>query len=193
MADANRFNIWWRAGLCGVLSVSLLAGVGCASTEPSGRKSGSPGKSRRSGVGTAMPSLVVKRLGNGKALDLGALHDKVALVDIWASWCGPCKEEMPLLDEMAGRLKSKRIEIIAVSIDEDRESATAFLSSRKDWRLTVAHDPEGKVPDILKPGKMPTSYVIDKEGIIRYVNEGFSRDDIAKLEKRLVELAESAS
>jgi thiol-disulfide isomerase/thioredoxin len=115
------------------------------------------------------------------------------LVDIWASWCAPCKEEMPLLDEMAGRLKDKGVQVIAVSIDEDRESAQEFLSSRPSWSLTVAHDPKGKLPEALHPGKMPSSYVLDADGIIRYVNEGFERGDLKTLEKRLVALAAEAS
>ena len=136
-----------------------------------------------------MPSIVVKALEGKRKIDLGALRGKVVLVDIWASWCAPCMEEMPLLDEMAARLKHKGVEIIAVSVDEDRESATTFLSKRPSWTLTVLHDPDGKVPEILKPAKMPTSYVVDADGIIRYVNEGFERGDIKGLEARLTKLA----
>ena len=102
-------------------------------------------------------------------------------------------EEMPLLDEMAGRLKKKGVQIIAVSVDEDKDSAQTFLSSRPSWSLTVAHDPKGKLPEVLQPGKMPSSYVVDAEGIIRYVNEGFERADLKVLEKRLVALAAEAS
>jgi thiol-disulfide isomerase/thioredoxin len=140
-------------------------------------------------VGAPMPSIVVRQIDGRRKIDLGALKGKVVLVDIWASWCGPCMEEMPLLDAMAARLKSKGVEIIAVSVDEDKASAQQFLSSRPSWSLTVAHDPKGKLPEALQPSKMPSSYVMDSEGIIRYVNEGFERKDIKVLEKRLVALA----
>jgi len=140
-----------------------------------------------------MPSVLVKHFDGGGKIDLGSLKGKVVLVDIWASWCAPCKEEMPLLDEMAGRLKKKGVEIIAVSVDEDKESAQEFLSSKPSWALTVAHDPKGKLPEALHPGKMPSSYVVDAEGIIRFVNEGFERSDLKTLEKRLVTLAAEAS
>jgi thiol-disulfide isomerase/thioredoxin len=136
-----------------------------------------------------MPSIVVKAIEGKRRIDLGALRGKVVLVDIWASWCAPCMEEMPLLDEMAVRLKKKGVEVIAVSVDEDRESAEAFLGKRASWTLTVAHDPKGKVPKVLQPSKMPTSYVVDAEGIIRYVNEGFERGDMKGLEARLTALA----
>jgi thiol-disulfide isomerase/thioredoxin len=169
---------------------------GCASSEASREDTETPGKKQSHGtgkVGAPMPSVLVKHFEGGGKIDLGSLKGKVVLVDIWASWCAPCKEEMPLLDEMAGRLKNKGVQIIAVSIDEDRDSAQEFLSSRPSWSLTVAHDPKGKLPEVLHPGKMPSSYVLDAEGIIRYVNEGFERGDLKTLEKRLVALAAEAS
>jgi thiol-disulfide isomerase/thioredoxin len=181
---------------------ALAVNDGCASSEAGREDTETPAKkqSRKSGnsgnggkVGGPMPSVVVKRFEGGGKIDLGALKGKVVLVDIWASWCAPCMEEMPLLDEMAGRLKQKGVQIIAVSVDEDKESAQTFLSSRPSWSLTVAHDPKGKLPEVLQPGKMPSSYVVDADGIIRYVNEGFERGDLKVLEKRLVALATDAS
>lgn len=169
---------------------------GCASSEASREDAQTPGKKHSHNsakVGGPMPSVFVKHFEGGGKIDLGSLKGKVVLVDIWASWCAPCKEEMPLLDEMAGRLKDKGVQVIAVSIDEDRESAQEFLSSRPSWSLTVAHDPKGKLPEVLHPGKMPSSYVLDAGGIIRYVNEGFERGDLKTLEKRLVALAAEAS
>ncbi|HEX2659444.1 MAG TPA: TlpA disulfide reductase family protein [Polyangia bacterium] len=186
-----------RATLAALLICCMpLAPAGCASSD-SARSASAGGKAggKKSGgrVGAPMPSVIVRELNGKRKIDLGALQGKAVLVDIWASWCAPCMEEMPLLDDMATRLKKKGIEIIAVSVDEDKESATTFLGSRPSWSLTVAHDPEGKVPEILRPAKMPTSYVLDGEGIIRFVNEGFERGDLAKLESRLKTLAGDAS
>jgi thiol-disulfide isomerase/thioredoxin len=180
---------------CAVALAGAVTG-GCASSESSREDTETPGnkQSHKSGkVGAPMPSVLVKHFEGGGKIDLGSLKGKVVLVDIWASWCAPCMEEMPLLDDMAGRLKKKGVEIIAVSVDEDKESAQAFLSSRPSWSLTVAHDPKGKLPEVLQPSKMPSSYVVDGEGIIRYVNEGFERSDLKVIEKRLVALAAEAS
>lgn len=192
MGDSLRvFRIAWLT-----CAFALAVSGGCASSEAGREDTETPAKkqSRTTGkVGEPMPSIVVKRLEGGGKIDLGVLKGKVVLVDIWASWCAPCMEEMPLLDEMAGRLKQKGVQIIAVSVDEDKDSAQTFLSSRPSWSLTVAHDPKGRLPDALQPGKMPSSYVVDAEGIIRYVNEGFERGDLKVLEKRLVALAAEAS
>ena len=190
----NRLRVFRSAWL--TCALALAVSGGCASSEAGREDTENPAKkqSHKSGkVGGPMPSVVVKRFEGGGKIDLGALKGKVVLVDIWASWCAPCMEEMPLLDEMAGRLKEKGVQIIAVSVDEDKESAQTFLSSRPSWSLTVAHDPKGKLPAVLQPGKMPSSYVVDADGIIRYVNEGFERGDLKVLEKRLVALAAEAS
>jgi thiol-disulfide isomerase/thioredoxin len=189
-----RPGVFAAALLCG----SFLTSAGCASSGATGetaREGGEPTRRPKKKVGSPMPSIVVSALEGKRKIDLGALHGKVVLVDIWASWCAPCMEEMPLLDEMAKRLnkKGKSVEIIAVSVDEDKASAQTFLSSRASWSLTVAHDPAGKVPEVLKPSKMPTSYIVDAQGIIRYVNEGFERDDLKTLESRLTSLAADAS
>lgn len=141
------------------------------------------------GVGQAMPAFTVRTLEGNRSVDLHALRGKVVLVDLWASWCAPCKEEMPMLDDMAARLRRKGVEIIAVSVDEKRASAVAFLRARPRWSLTLAHDPEGKLPELLQPSKMPTSYIVDAHGIVRYVNVGFERADAALIEERLVALA----
>jgi thiol-disulfide isomerase/thioredoxin len=114
------------------------------------------------------------------------------LVDIWASYCDPCKEELPLLEALAERLRSKGVAVLAVSVDEDRANAVGFLKSHgAAWTtLSFAHDPGGQFAERLKVPKMPSSYIVDRAGIIRQVNSGYEREDVAKIEARLVELAE---
>jgi hypothetical protein len=80
----------------------------------------------------------------------------------------------------------KGIEFVAVSIDEEKHAAEAFLGARPKWTLTVALDPQGKLPDLLQPPKMPTSYLIDGQGVLRFINAGFERADAKKIEARLL-------
>lgn len=99
-----------------------------------------------------------------------------------------------MLDAMATRLRKKGIEILAISIDENRDDAMGFIKAHgAPWSLSLAHDPEGRVADRLKPAKMPTSYIIDRAGVVRQINAGFERDDAAKIEARLLELADQES
>ncbi len=161
--------------------------TGCATV--GGASGGGGGGGGGKGVGEPMPDLTVESFWDKKEVRLSALRGKVVLLDIWASWCVPCKDEMPTLDEIAHRLQAKGVEVVAVSIDEDRGAAEQFLKKRKRWSLTVAHDPSGTVPDRLQPSKMPTSYVIDRGGILRHINAGFEPADAARIEAQLSELA----
>jgi thiol-disulfide isomerase/thioredoxin len=161
------------------LAVSLL---GCAT---GGGGAGGGGGHQ---IGTPAPEIRVESLG-GKALGLSDYHGKVVLLDVWASWCGPCKQELPMLDDMAKRLRGDGIEVLAVSIDQERANVVKFLRARPRWSLTIAHDPKGEIADRLAPDKMPTSYVIDRAGIIRYVNSGFEPGDAAEIERRLTDVA----
>jgi thiol-disulfide isomerase/thioredoxin len=169
--------------LLSLVAVTALA-AGCATA---GGTAGGDAPAR--GVGDPVPDLTLQEFFGKKDIRLASLRGKVVLLDIWASWCDPCKEEMPLLDAMAARLRGKGVEIIAVSVDEERGSAEQFLRSRRHWALTVAHDPRGAVPERLQPPKMPTSYLIDGKGILRQVNAGFERGDVDRLEAQLLELA----
>jgi thiol-disulfide isomerase/thioredoxin len=124
----------------------------------------------------------------GRPTRLSALRGKVVLVDLWASWCDPCKKELPHLAELAARLRGRGVEVLAINVDKDRRNADAFLRAH-DLHLRVLYDPEATVPVRYEPAKMPTSFVIDRGGMVRYVNGGFTPGDEKKIERQLVELA----
>jgi peroxiredoxin len=121
---------------------------------------------------------------SGSSLKLSSLRGKVVLVDFWASWCEPCKKELPLLDKMAPKLKARGIEIVAVNIDDDRSKAADFIRSR-NLHLTVVGDSTKKIVGAYEPPKMPSSFVVDKGGVVRAVHGGFEPGDEAKLEAEL--------
>ncbi|HTA18520.1 MAG TPA: TlpA disulfide reductase family protein [Polyangia bacterium] len=174
-------------GRARALGAALLALVGCvtAGGETRGGEAAGGGSKQ---IGAPAPAIRVESM-SGKALALDDYRGKVVLLDVWASWCGPCKQELPMLDDMAKRLRGDGIEVLAVSVDQERANVVKFLKARPRWSLTIAHDPKGEIADRLAPEKMPTSYVIDREGIVRYVNSGFEPSDAAVIERRLVETA----
>jgi len=158
--------------------------LGCATT---GAEAGAGAGDRA--VGAPLPPLKVDAL-SGKTIDVAHYRGHVLLLDVWASWCGPCKQELPVLNDMARRLKADGIEILAVSVDQDRANVDKFLREHGGkWALTVAHDPRGEIAELLQPDKMPTSYVVDRAGIVRYVNAGFLPEDAPAIEHRLREVA----
>jgi thiol-disulfide isomerase/thioredoxin len=172
-------------------SVPLLAAclLGVMACGGAGKPAADAVQSDGSIVGKAAPDAEFAPLRDGETLKLSAFRGKVVLLDFWASWCVPCQEELPLLNDMAGRLSSKGIEFIGVSIDEEKSDAERFLEKKKSWDLKLGHDPEQAGAKLFNPPKMPTSYVIDRSGVVKHMNAGFERDDIEKVEAQLTAAA----
>lgn len=166
------------------LGVGLLAlAIGCATGGAEGTGAAS------AALGAPLPPLTVDAL-SGKQINVSSYKGRVLLLDVWASWCDPCKQELPVLNEMARRLKGHGIDVLAVSVDQERANVEKFLRDHGGrWSLTVAHDPRGEIAELLQPDKMPTSYVVDRAGIVRYVNAGFVPSDASTIEQHLLEVA----
>jgi peroxiredoxin len=124
----------------------------------------------------------------GQTVKLSSYRGKVVLVDFWASWCEPCKKELPLLAKMAPRLKARGIEIVAVNIDDRPENATSFMRAH-GLELTVVLDSAKQLVAAYEPPQMPSSVLVDRAGVVRGVNAGFDDGDEAKIERQLLALA----
>ena len=127
----------------------------------------------------------------GQKLSLSSLRGKVVLIDFWAEWCGPCKQELPVLDKLGRELAARGVVIVAVNIDKQRENAERLVKSL-GLSLDPPLDPNGKVAAMYDLPKMPTSYVVDKKGTVRFIHEGFDgAKDAAKLRAELEELTKN--
>ena len=115
---------------------------------------------------------------------------KVTYVDFWASWCGPCEQSMPFLEEINTQLKAKNFEVIAINLDESKDDAKSFLDKHK-VNFTVAVNPNGECPAAFGVVAMPSSYLVDRKGKIRRINLGFHAEEKAviraEVEKLLAE------
>lgn len=123
----------------------------------------------------------------GQVLRLSSLRGKVVIVDFFASWCEPCMKELPELDRLQREFAGKVV-VVPISIDKENKAALDVIRRLK-LSLRAVLDPEGKVAELYDPPKMPTSYVLDREGVVRHVHEGFDgARDVARLRKELTEL-----
>jgi thiol-disulfide isomerase/thioredoxin len=112
--------------------------------------------------GEAMP-VVAFEAPNGDQVTLGDFRGRPLLVNLWATWCGPCKAEMGSLDALAVR-QADKIAVMAVSQDIKREQADIYMEGRK-FRLLVPYlDKESKLGDAFATGVVPTTVLYDKEG-----------------------------
>lgn len=137
-------------------------------------------------VGTSPPEIGLPAL-DGGTVSLAGLRGKVVVVDFWASWCAPCKQEMPVLESLYKRFKDRGLVVVGVSVDNERGNAQRFA---REVRVTfpIVHDAGHVVADRFHPPKMPTSYVIDKAGKVRFVHAGYRAEDARKLEQEITSL-----
>ncbi len=120
-------------------------------------------------VGDPIPDLTGFKL-EGTLPD--SLKGKVVVLDFWASWCGPCAESFPVMDELQKKYKDQGLVILAVSVDEKASKMDAFMKNHP-VAFTVVRDAEHQLVATAEPQTMPTSFVIDRAGKIRYLHNGF--------------------
>ena len=126
-------------------------------------------------VGDTLPDLASFQL-DGKLPD--ALKGKVVVVDFWASWCLPCAKSFPVLDELQKKYGDKLV-ILAVNVDEKAANMEKFLAKHA-VSFTVVRDAQQKLVAAAEPQTMPTSFILDGEGKVRFLHSGFHGEDTRK-------------
>jgi len=106
---------------------------------------------------------------------------RVTYVDFWASWCGPCKQSFPWMNEMHGKFAASGLRILAVNVDAKRADAEQFLA-RNPAQFAVVYDREGAFAKAVDVKTMPTSMLLDSQGKVLFVHQGFTAKDHGQLE-----------
>lgn len=117
-------------------------------------------------------------------VQLSALRGKVVYLDFWASWCGPCRQSFPWMNEIQAKLGPRGLQVVGVNVDARTPDAERFLAE-VPAHFTVAFDPKGETPRRYAIKGMPTSVLIGADGRIRFVHSGFRPEDRAALEAQL--------
>ena len=112
----------------------------------------------------------------GQPSGLSAYKGQVVMVNFWATWCGPCQQEMPLLDQMYQKYKPAGFTLIGVNVDKDAPPVKQLLE-RKPVSFPVLLDPANQVSKAYHVDEMPSSVIIDRKGQIRYVHRGYKPGD----------------
>jgi len=138
-------------------------------------------------VGDKVPSFKARTIDDGKNLALEDYRGKVVLLDFWASWCPPCLKSFPKYDALRREIGTSDFEIVAINVDENTDDARKFLS-KHPVSFPIAKDPKGVLPGVFGVKAMPTSYLIDKNGVVRHVHAAFRDGDIEKLKVEIEKL-----
>lgn len=137
-------------------------------------------------VGDIAPSFTLKDL-NGNTVTMDSFKGKVVFLDFWASWCGPCKEELPELELLYKKYGKDGFEVIGVSVDKSESNIAEFLKKRP-VSFTVLTNIKGDVAEAYGLPGMPTGYIIGKDGVIQHRHVGFAKAFLPVYEKEIVEL-----
>ena len=138
-------------------------------------------------VGSAAPNFDLPVLGAKQHLALSNLRGHVVLLDFWASWCGPCRQSFPLYDQLRAELPPGDFTMLAINLDETPDAPRAFLDEHPVHYSSLA-DPSGKVAQDFGLVGMPSSFVLDRNGVVRARHAGFKPQDIDDLRKEILGL-----
>jgi len=126
---------------------------------------------------------------DGKKVELKQYRGKIVFLNFWATWCGPCKEEMPSMEALYQTFKKDHFVFLAISVDyEERTAVKAFIDKHR-YTFPVLMDPKGITLDLYKVRGIPATILIDKKGrmIGRVISPGdWNHPDIETLLKKLL-------
>ncbi|MDT8427345.1 MAG: TlpA disulfide reductase family protein [Pseudomonadales bacterium] len=121
---------------------------------------------------------------DGTSISLADFRGKAVYVDFWASWCAPCLRSLPLINELYARYREQGLEVIAINVDNRIEDGQDFLLDI-DLDYLIPIDADNEVLQAYEVMGMPTSFLVDPEGIIRKVHIGFREGDIGQIESAI--------
>lgn len=141
------------------------------------------------GVGDRAPDFAAPSLAGKGRVELSQHRGKIVYLDFWASWCAPCLKAIPEIERIRKELPADAFQVVAVNLDQKKKKALRFLE-KHPVGYPSASDPKGRLPGQFGVETMPTSYLIDGDGVIRYVHPGFKKGDGEKLRHEIRALLE---
>jgi peroxiredoxin len=142
-----------------IFLVIFLVVISCGRQVPPGETT------TKAAVGAPAPDFVLKSV-DGKDVRLSDYRGRVVLLNFWATWCPPCRSEMPSIESLSRKMNGYDFAILAVSIDGFETSQLKNMIAPNHYSFTILHDPEQKVADMYLITGIPTTYIIDKDGVI---------------------------
>ena len=123
----------------------------------------------------------------GGEVSLSSLRGKVVLINFWATWCGPCRKEMPLLEQIHRKYAPLGFTMLGVNVEEDTRLMDTFL---KDVPVSfpVLLDPANGVSKLYHVSAMPSTVIVDRKGNVRFIHQGYQPGDEGKYQDLIRQL-----
>lgn len=109
---------------------------------------------------------------SGENIKLSELRGQVVMINFWASWCGPCRQEMPILDQLYQRYEPMGFTLLGVNVEEDSAAAEKVLREIP-VSFPVLYDSKNQVSENYQVRAMPSTFLIDRDGKVRYLHKGY--------------------
>lgn len=158
-----------RRTICLSIAAALLAGAHAAPAPQS-----------------SAPDFTLRAM-NGPNLRLAEQRGQVVMLNFWASWCGPCRQEMPHLDKLYAKYRSSGFVLLGVNIDDDSRAASE-LATRLGVKFPVLLDGDKKVAKLYDLSAMPATVLIDRDGKVRWLHRGYREGVEATYEQQIRDL-----
>ncbi|MDF2692531.1 MAG: thioredoxin family protein [Labilithrix sp.] len=179
----NRFGV--------AVVLSLVALVGCGGGSEKGAKS--PGDESSGGeghaeVGKAAPDLSIQSLNGKGKISLDSTQGKILVVDFWATWCAPCKASFPKLEELSKKVGDK-VEVVGISVDDEKTGVLDF-AKENGATFAIGWDEGHAIAERWKVKNMPTTFIVDGSGKVRFIHAGYHDGETKEMEKELASLVD---
>lgn len=138
-------------------------------------------------VGTLPPQALGKDT-KGNPIDLGNYRGKVTIVTFWASWCGPCRRELPVLGQFQSVIGRDALEVVAVNFKESRDDFRSVVRANRKLELTYVHDQFGRASDAYGVNSLPHMFILDHEGKVAFTHRGYSEESLPGIVQEILSL-----
>lgn len=132
--------------------------------------------------GDRAANFVAVKDSKGKTVKLSSYKDRVVVLTFGASWCKPCKKELPAFEKLAAKYDSKKVIFIAVNVDSEKSAGEVFMKKAGLKKVLGLYDTKSSTVASYEPPTMPSTFLI-KKGIVKHVHVGYRDGDIDKLDK----------
>ena len=109
----------------------------------------------------------------GKPAALADFKGQIVLLNFWASWCGPCRQEMPILEQLNRQYHNKGVTLLGVNVEPDSAAAVNWLKATP-VSFPILFDVDSKVSKLYEVEGMPNTVIVDRKGLVRYIHRGYS-------------------
>jgi cytochrome c biogenesis protein CcmG/thiol:disulfide interchange protein DsbE len=178
-------------------ALALTAGCGAEDAESEGAKSPDDVKSSDDAkstddvahplLGHRGPDFSRKTVTGHDTVSLHSLKGKVAIVDFWATWCVPCKKSFPKLEALNAKYQENGLEIVGISEDDDKDGISSFASDL-GAQFPLIWDENKSIATKWQPKSMPTTFVVDRKGTVRFVHLGYHDGEETEIEREVKSL-----